>query len=776
MKPLIIVESPAKCKKIEGFLDNKFVCVASFGHIRELKDGLKCININKNFEPKFSLIQSKHFSKLKAAVKSAKEVYLATDDDREGEAIAWHICMVFKLPIETTKRILFHEITKPALQRAVQNPTVLDMDKVNAQLSRVVLDRLVGFMVSPILWKNINRKSGLSAGRCQTPALRLIYDNQKEIDANPGKFVFDTTGYFTQLNLPFTLNHRFEEAEKCEEFLEESANHDHIISKKPSKQVTKSPPKPFTTSTLQQTSSNVLHFSPKQTMAIAQKLYEGGYITYMRTDSKVYSPEFIEKTKKYIKTKYDSNYVNPNIQSLCSVKDGEKKSSVKKSTTKKKTNTDSKAQEAHEAIRPTKIELAQLPDSIDSKEKRLYSLIWKNTVKSCMSDAIYNQLEINISAPLKLSYKYVCEQQVFPGWKIIDNEDESEEERNYTFSEKLKNKSRIKYKKVKSVQALKELKQHYTEARLVQLLEKKGIGRPSTFSGLVSKIQERNYVKKQNIEGKKMKCVDYVLEDDTIEEIETSRIFGNEKNKLVLQDLGKIVLEFLIQHYDNMFNYEYTKNMEDELDEISQGNKVWHTLCKTCHDDIKGVAIKSSPKEEHTYKIDENNEVVFGKYGLCVKQKGNDGKSSFKKIKAGLTLEKIKNENLGLDAILEEKQKANVLGVYQDEDIIVCNGKFGPYVKFDGKTYSIKNIDNPTLENVIPILTGEKSTNPNVLKVLGPHTSIRKSKYGAYVYYKKPSDNKPRFLKLAGCNLDIEVSTKEQYLEWLEEKYEITDW
>lgn len=755
MKPLIIVESPAKCKKIEDFLDNKYTCVASFGHICELKDGLKCIDIDNHFKPKFSMSNNKNLSKLKNAIKNAKSVYLATDDDREGEAIAWHICRVFKLPINSTKRIIFHEITKSALQKAIQNPGLLNMDKVNAQLARVVLDRLVGFIISPVLWANISRKSGLSAGRCQTPALRLVYDNQKEIDASPGKIIYETTGYFTQHNLPFKLNKVYEDEDSMVEFLEESVNFQHIFSTNDAKVVSKNPPKPFTTSTLQQTASNVLHFSPKQTMMVAQKLYENGYITYMRTDSKTYSKEFVENTKKYIIRKYEPGYVSKKLDEL---------------TLRGKSD---KAQEAHEAIRPTKIERMNCHDKFDAREKRLYHLIWKNTIQSCMSEAKYNVFDCIISAPFKTTYKYTCEQMVFPGWKIIDKNEEEEEYKNkiYNFMKLVKNKE-THYKKIKSLQSMKELKQHFTEARLVQLLEKQGIGRPSTFSSLISKIQERNYVKKENIPGKELKCTDFELTDDTIEEIETKRTFGNEKNKLVLQELGKIVVEFLIQYYDNLFNYEYTSNMENQLDLVSQGQKIWHTICDTCYKDIKSIKIDSK-NSNSKYKIDEYHSYIIGKYGPCIKYE-KDGATKFKQIKKGITLEQIKIKNLSLEDILDNSaNQENRIGTYEDETIIIKNGKYGAYTTFKGKSYSLKSLKKITLENVIPILKGEKSTNPNILKPLNENISIRKGKYGPYIYYKTNSMSKPQFLGLKGCKLDIEVSSKEDYLEWIKENHDI---
>ena len=314
---LVIVESPAKCNKIESYLGEGYKCAASFGHIRELADGLKSIDLANNFTPTFKECEDKkpQISKLRKLIESAKEVLLASDDDREGEAIAWHLCQVFGLPVKTTKRIVFHEITETALKRAVREATTLNMNVVNAQLSRQVLDVLVGYKLSPVLWKYITKfkKTGLSAGRCQTPALRLVYENQKEIEASPGKKVYTTTGYFTAHNLPFVLNYNHDSDDEMSTFLEKSVHFNHIYSCGPIRTTIKQPPTPFTTSTLQQVANNELRISPKETMKICQTLYEGGYITYMRTDSTTYSEEFIEKSILYIEKTYGKEYIHQRL-------------------------------------------------------------------------------------------------------------------------------------------------------------------------------------------------------------------------------------------------------------------------------------------------------------------------------------------------------------------------------------------------------------------------------------------------------------------------------
>ena len=333
----VIVESPAKCSKIEKFLGPGYKCMASFGHLRTI-DHLNCIDVADNFKPTFKNITSKarQITALRSFIAEAQDVMLAADDDREGEAIAWHICQLYKLPVSTTKRIIFHEITENALKTAVQSPTRINMELVHAQQARQILDLLVGFRLSPILWSNISFKTakGLSAGRCQTPALRLVYENQKDIDASPGRKVYNTTGYFTSKNLDFSLDFNHDGEDKMEAFLCESVNHDHVYECGSVRNTTKKPPTPFTTSALQQTASTELRLSPKATMEACQKLYEGGYITYMRTDSKTYSIDFIKTAKKSITEKYGANYVHPEIETLAERGD-DKKTSKKKKKSKK---------------------------------------------------------------------------------------------------------------------------------------------------------------------------------------------------------------------------------------------------------------------------------------------------------------------------------------------------------------------------------------------------------------------------------------------------------
>jgi DNA topoisomerase-1 len=751
---VVIVESPAKCKKIEGYLGPNYKCIASFGHIQEL-NGIKSIEIDNNFKPNFNLLESKiqQINKIKTLLKNSKEVLIASDDDREGEAIGWHICQVFKLPL-TTKRIIFHEITKPALERAVSNPTTLNMNIIHAQQARQVLDLLVGYKISPILWKNISRnsKDGLSAGRCQTPALRLVYDNQKDIDDSPGKKVYNTTGYFTKMNLGFSLNHNFEiisfnstTNNTMEQFLEESVSFDHIYTCSKPKQTTKNPPTPFTTSSLQQKASSELNISPKDTMSICQKLYEAGFITYMRTDSTTFCLEFIEKASSFIKDKYGDTYLHTDVNRL-----SERKVEKPKKKSKKKEEKENNTQEAHEAIRPTDVTMEKIDDSFSSKEKRMYNLIWSVTVESCMSPALYNSISAKITAPMEKEYKYNSELVNFPGWKMVRGYEKENPE--YQFLQTLKNKAIVNYNKITAKVSVKDLKSHYTEAKLIQLLEEKGIGRPSTFSTLLEKIQERGYVKKDNIKGKKIKCVDYELVDDELAEMEDEREFGNEKNKLVVQPLGILVLEFLLKHYEKLFNYEYTKNMETDLDTIAKGDKIWHNLCRECLTDIDECSKDlDGGGDKQIINIDDNHVYMIGKYGPVIK-KGDKDNATFLNVKKDIDLEKLKKGEYTLDDIVETKYGNKVIGKYKGNEVILKKGKFGNYITWGENKKSLNNIekdvDELTMEDITKYIENTSAVNPSMIREINENTSIRKGKFGNYIFYKTHNMSKPKFIKL----------------------------
>ena len=811
---LVIVESPAKCEKIEKFLGAGYKVIGSYGHITHLSN-LDQIDVKNNFKPSFAIIDTKkaQIEKMRKAIKGAKEVILATDDDREGEAIAWHIAQVFGLALETTKRIVFHEITERAIKHALANPRTLNLELVYAQQGRQILDLIVGFTITPLLWKYIvsNSKNALSAGRCQTPALRLVYDNYKEILESPGKLSFNSCGYFTSKNIQFTLNKNFDSHDTIKDFLEQSKTHKYSLTKAKERELIKNPPVPFTTSGLQQAANNNMHISPKDTMILAQKLYEAGYITYMRTDSKVYSEDFIEEGKNYISEKYRPEYINLEINKLIQNKDkiisnveeaeeGEKadskttksKSTKSKSKSKKEkteTTVENNAQEAHEAIRPTHIDLEAIPDSeetFSAKHRKLYKLIWTNSLESMMAPAKYLQLVVNISAPYDALYKYCAEENIFIGWKAVCG---IEEEKYYTYFKNMKEET-ISYKKITCKQTLKELKSHYSEAHLVQLLEQKGIGRPSTFSSLLEKIQERNYVTKQNVDGKKLEIIDYTLIDNAILEEKGTKEFGNEKNKLVITQTGIFVIEFLIKYFSKLFDYDYTKSMEDELDNIAQGTKKYYELCDECYgfinDLIKtnNLAANSNStnstngQEKIQIAIDAKHTYLIGKNGPTIKYTKEDGTLGFYGVKKDIDITKLKAGHYKLDELIETKEENNkLLGNFQNAPVYLKKGKFGYFLECGElrKSLNTVKINVPIkeikIEDAVTILNDRASEGNSLVRRISNDLAIRKGKYGDYIFYKTEAMKKPQFLKLNEFNDDYITCSLEFLKSWIKEKY-----
>ena len=655
-RTLVIVESPAKCQKIEGYLGkDKYMCLASFGHIREIEDGLKSIDVDHEFKTKFAIMSSKQgqVAKLRAAIATADEVILATDDDREGEAIAWHLCQVFNLSVETTKRIIFHEITEPAIKAAVAAPRTIDMSLVHAQQARQILDLIVGYKISPVLWTYVAH-TNLSAGRCQTPALRLIYENYKDIEGTGtgtggATMVYSVSGIFTKLNLIFHLSRDLESTEVLERFIQETAvAPDTAFRAKvgASKKVTKAPPRPYSTSTLQQAASNDLHLSPKDTMFVAQKLYEGGYITYMRTDSKVYSAEFVAKACGYIRGRWGGAGAGDDlIGNIGSVTGGGGGTGAAAGT-----------EAAHEAIRPTDISRTLLPQSCHPREHRLYSIILRNTLESLMAPAVCQTITMAIPSPVPVAavsgagagvgvgdasvaeYRHTAEQVIKPGWKLVAGYEADAKEYTYFASFAATATSAtsataaaqpMPYKKIMTKCSMRNTKSHHTESGLVQLLEKMGIGRPSTFSSLIDKIQERGYVKLQDVRGKSLECVEYTITEATVlaggkRKIESKievREIGGETRKLVIQPLGIIVIEFLLEHFAPLFEYEFTKNMETQLDEIATDGMVWHELCYKCWFDVTAQLqeLKERGVVKEEIKIDDNHSYILSKNGPVIK-------------------------------------------------------------------------------------------------------------------------------------------------------------
>lgn len=801
---LVIVESPAKCKKIESILGPGYKCIASYGHLRGIQ-GLDAIDIENGFNITYSIIEEeiklKQIERIRKEIEAADDVILATDGDREGEGIAWHICQLFNLPVETTKRIIFHEITESAILSAIRNPSSVDLNLVYSQQARQVLDLLVGFTITPLLWNNIskNHKGSLSAGRCQTPALRLVYENYLDIKKSPGKLIYNVSGYFTNLNLVFELSKQLTNVEDVKKLLEICASNDtkFICNKSTAKKSIRKPPEPLTTSTLQQLASNELHLSPKETMKLAQQLYEAGHITYMRTDSKKYSKEFIEKIKKYIIATYNEQYVSQTIDTLAS----------KIEATTATTVTTTATAEAHEAIRPVAIlAKSELSPDLPQKAIKLYELIRNTTIESCMPSAQYSTITATITiskCDVKEDKEFVhkAEQAVFKGWQIVNDKSTEESSKAYNYFVNLKANTEMVYKKIEAKNVLKDLKQHYTEARLVQLLEEKGIGRPSTFASLIDKIEERKYVEKQNIEGKQIECIDFLLDDTRqITENPCTKEFGNEKNKLVIQPLGIIVIEFLTKYFNTFFDYSYTKEMESDLDLIATNKKQWTTLCENCNNDLTKIISGLTNLKKFEIQIDDYHTIIIGKHGPVIKKTLADNKLSknnsknkktdtvtFIPLKKGIDL-KLINEfeekhgrKIELDDIIEQTTaNKNSLGKYKGHDLFVKSGKYGPYAQWGSEMKSLKELDKPTDKmeymEVIKFLDRDilDPTKPvGLVREISPNLSIRTGKFGDYIFYKRPRAKKPEFLKLNDFKSDYKNCDKDLLVNWIKQTYKL---
>ena len=768
-KYLVIVESPSKCSKIEGYLGDEYRCIASKGHIREI-DGLKNIDTKNDFQPTFTLIKEKadYVKQMREIIMQfdKSNVILATDDDREGEAIAWHICQVFGLPESSTQRIVFNEITKPVIQYAVLNPGRINMNLVYAQHARQILDIIVGFKVSPLLWKKIyhSKSNSLSAGRCQTPALRLVYDNAKELEASALEYRYKTTGWFT--GSAFDLNHEFETAESTQEFLERSKTHMHMLTIDEPRSKRAGPPKPFNTSRLLQVASSVLKCSPKQTMQLCQNLYQNGHITYMRTDSAKYSGVFLEQLDKFVTSEFgDKSYLG-NLESI------------------KQTD----ATNPHEAIRVTDLTLRELPEG--SKEAAMYYLIWRNTVESCMADAIYNSHLAKISAPNRLFYQTVLDIPVFLGWRKLSDKPNAENNPNSTllFLRTFAGKP-VEYAYVESNVVVRNKHSHYTEASLIQKLEDLGIGRPSTFANLVDTIQDRGYVKCCDVKGVSRKCDNFKLRSkpSILESIQIEKVFGQEKKKLVIQPLGTLCVEFLIKYFQDLFDYSYTKNMELDLDKIAHLDKSaeseWHQLCARCYLDIKRLAGECE-KEKEVYKIDEAHELVFQQYGPVIRSRTEDKRSyQYFSLKPDITvdLERAKTGGYKLADLIAISNEN--LGSHEGSHVTLRLGKFGPYVEWNDQKISIRTVDKSldliVLEDVVHLLEPKtilRHVKPRGhIRDLTEDMSVRTGKFGPYVYYKTPKMKNPEFFNLKKFKESPETCPAEFLVAWIEAMYLSSD-
>lgn len=780
---LIIVESASKCKSIETYLGADYKCISCLGHIRII-DGIKSIDTKHDFETKYAIDPDKkdHVDKMRAIIAEypPANVILASDHDREGEAIAWHICQVFGLPVETTRRILFHEVTKPALLKAVANPGIIDMNMVRAQQARQVLDMLVGFGVSPLLWRHVcrNNENALSAGRCQTPALKLVYDNEQDAKETATLKHRIQAAFFPQ-NTIFTLDREFEEDAQVETFLKESKSWPHIFVAGEQRQVERSPPKPYNTSALLQAANNMMRLGAKETMAACQTLYQLGHITYMRTENRKYAPEFVEKATKYIAEKWSAKHVSANLP----------------------INTDTN--NPHEAIRVTNIQMRELVlvgDKMSNTIGRLYKLIWLNSAQSCMSPAIYNAMPLTISAPLGHTYKHTIEIPKFGGFQDASGSDKSDDKSGVQdFGamilrfHALKGKP-VQYNYIQSVPGFSHRHSRYTEASLIQKLDDMGIGRPSTFAMLTDIIQTRKYVEKRDVEGTTVECREYTLRHgNTVHgtpspnpEVKTvSKIMGAEHQKLVIDPMGVVTTEFLYKHFSDLFSFDYTKKMEERLDAIASGTEVWHQVCRECHDEIGRLIQAIDTLEKKAYPVGNDYVVVFQKFGAVLKHKtdlNEDGKPVFRPIKKDLTLDMdmLESGKYTLEDLVEVSGR--ILGKYGGQDVVLKTGKYGPYVEVEigGEItrISLRDVkqafDDILLADVLPIIEADQAPSRTILRRLTPDLSIRNGKFGPYIYYKTDKMAKPKFYDLRKFENGFGVCEKDELISWIRNTYKIS--
>jgi DNA topoisomerase-1 len=749
MTILIIVESPSKCKKIETYLGSKYKCISTYGHFRtlnKLKD-IKITTTELNIHFEIIKEKEKNIKLLEKEIKKADEILIATDDDREGEAIGWHICNYFKLPL-TTKRIIFHEVTKQALLKAVDNPLQINMSMVYAQQCRQILDLLVGYKISPCLWTHISRSQNLSAGRCQTPALSIIYENQHLIDNQNFDKVFNIVGLFTSKNVSFTCHHKLITEEDVSDFLKLSLDYQYNFESGKISKIKKVPPVPFITSSIQQYCNTYHNYSPKETMSLCQKLYENGYITYMRTDCPKYSNEFVKDGHVFIQSEYGKEYLREEIK-LITLFDNKK--------------SDNKlAQEAHEAIRPTKIDLIDIDNKFSSKEKKMYSIIRNRSLQTLMSNALYESFTVKVKAPKNCYYSQTFQNPIFLGWQIIENKDQE------TYFHYFKNleQNNIKLNKVVAKETVSNLKSHLNEAQMIQILEKKGIGRPSTFASIIDKIQTRGYVKKKHVTGKKIKTKEFVLCEKKITFSEKDTEFGNEKNRLIIEPLGKTVIEFLNKYFDSLFKEEFTVQMEKQLDEIKE-NKMDHIKCVNEYNTFIINLLKDQKKElpsKENKSVNEKYDYVLTKYGPCLSYKNDENKTIFINLKKDTEYETCLENIETIEDYFENNETIN-LGSYCDKDVIIKNGKYGYYVCYNEKNISIKHLNKKyneiNLADVIDLLDCDK-VNVNILREINKDISIRKSKFGNYIFYQTIQMKKPKFIKLKNFKFDCLTCDKKE--------------
>ena len=754
-KNLVIVESPGKVKTIQKFLGGDYLVKASIGHVRDLQEKKLSVDVEHGFQPEYVVPADKKkvVSELKKLAGGAQTVWLASDEDREGEAISWHLSETLALDPEKTRRIVFHEITKTAILEAIQNPRDIDRNLVDAQQARRVLDRLVGFELSPVLWRKIQPK--LSAGRVQSVALRLVVDREKEIMGFRSEPYYKVEALFHPEGTPAAvkvkalLDTRFNSLEEAERFLEDSIGATYRIDTLDKKEGTRFPAAPFTTSTLQQEASRKLHFPVGTTMRVAQTLYERGLITYMRTDSTNLSSLALGTAKKFIVDQFGEEYSHP-----------------RQYRTKAKG-----AQEAHEAIRPTYIENATIEGT--AQEKKLYELIWKRTVASQMSESRVMNTSIRIASDRRSEHFGVqAQEMLFDGFMkvYLEGRDDDEAEEGEVVLPELHVGDRMEEKGVTAQCKYTAAPPRYSEATLVKKLEELEIGRPSTYATIISTLTTaRGYVVKGDKDGVKMPVTDLALKDGSITRKARTETVGAERGKLLPQDIGIIVSDYLVKHFEAIMDYDFTANVEKDFDEIAEGKKVWNetiaSFYKPFHQQVESVL------SDHEYSrvsrelgvAPDGDKVTaaFGKFGAYV-QKGEGEKRQFASLGKGQLIETIT-----LEEALRLFELPRTVGEHEGVAIIATKGRFGPYLKYGDRNVKLPRTADPlkiTLEECIRLI-GETPETPAANAVIAEWGDLQiiNGRYGPYLKagqnnYRIPKGTDVSTLTEADCQAIIAAS------------------
>lgn len=762
-KNLVIVESPAKAKTIEKFLGSDFKVMSSYGHIRDLKKKDFSIDIENNFEPIYEIPDDKKkvVSELRAAAKKAETVWLASDEDREGEAISWHLYHALGLEEKNTQRIVFHEITKTAIQEAVKNPRSIDNNLVDAQQARRVLDRIVGFELSPVLWRKI--KPSLSAGRVQSVSVRLIVEREREIQNFESEAAYRIIAIFKKHEdgqvheIKAEYNKRLKTKEEALELLEKLKSSNFTVEDVTTKPAKKSPAAPFTTSTLQQEASRKLGFSVAQTMRVAQNLYESGRITYMRTDSVNLSGLAINTAKDEIISQY-----------------GEKYWQVRQYSTKSKG-----AQEAHEAIRPTFI--SEHEAGATQQEKRLYNLIWKRTIASQMANAELERTTATIGIS-NAEGKFIASGEVikFDGFLrvYLEGTDDEDSENEEGLLPPMQANDQLDMQNITATERFTQRPARYTEASLVRKMEELGIGRPSTYAPTISTIQNREYVEKRTVEGTKRSYNILTLEKGKISDKNKTETVGYDKNKLVPTDIGTVVNDFLVEFFPNVVDYHFTADVEKEFDAVAMGEKQWNIIIKEFYSHFHPV-VEETMEMRMEHKVGERVlgtdpktgrqvAVKIGRYGPLAQigVPDEEEKPLFASLQKTQSIETIT-----LEEALKLFELPRNLGPFRDKDMTVAIGRFGPYIRHNNKFVSLPKEYDPmevTAEEAIALIEDkEKKDREKIIKEFDeePGLQVLNGRYGPYIAFEKknykiPKTQDPAELTLEMCKQLIEEAQK----------------